>query len=170
MRLKGFSERRTESCRCTRGHGLALGTQHRRRIGRNFISKMRIGRDRRIQDLRYGVAFELTTTQFNGLADSNRMLKLDVYTSWLDRRVSVQPDLSYLEIGRVVSALWVCLPRQSVAYYARQCFCFLDPVLDRVDARYFVHMFLLAVNSRLSGGSHLHIVDEGSGKRKSSKG
>ena len=34
------------------------------------------------------------------------------------------------------------------AYYARQCLGFLNPALDRIDARYFVDMFLLAVNRR----------------------
>jgi hypothetical protein len=37
---------------------------------------------------------------------------------------------------------------QLVGYYARQCFCFLNPTFDRVDARHFVNVFLLAVNSR----------------------
>ena len=42
----------------------------------------------------------------------------------------------------------VCPPLKSVAYYARQCFSLLNPAFDRVDAGYFVDVFLLAVNSR----------------------
>jgi hypothetical protein len=40
------------------------------------------------------------------------------------------------------------LSLKSIAYYARQCLGFLNPALDRIDARYFVDMFLLAVNCR----------------------
>ena len=38
------------------------------------------------------------------------------------------------------------LPLNSVAYYARQCFGFLNPTLDRVHAGYFVDVLLLSVN------------------------
>ena len=43
---------------------------------------------------------------------------------------------------------FVGLPLKSVAYHARQCLGFLNPALDRIEARYFVDMFLLAVNRR----------------------
>ena len=34
----------------------------------------------------------------------------------------------------------------SVVFYARQCFGFLNPAFDKVNARYFGYVFLLTVN------------------------
>jgi len=50
--------------------------------------------------------------------------------------------------SRAAAVFGVCPPLKSVAYYARQCFSLLNPAFDRVDAGYFVDVFLLAVNSR----------------------